>query len=308
MERRPSSAIAVLQLMRLPNVFTVVADVMMGILLTRDGLQPAGWFALLVAASCQLYLAGMVLNDVFDVDVDRRERPGRPIPSGRVSLRAAQLLGWGLLAGGVAMGWVATMLTSDVRPGIVGTALAACIVLYDKVFKKTPLAPFFMGGCRSLNVLLGMSLATYVWGEREWMIAGAIGIYILGVTIFARKEAHQSSRMRLLVGTAVLTVGILGIVVVPHLLTEPRRFGILISFQQWYIFWGIVAALIGWRCLAAVAKPTPRGVQYAVRHAVQSIIVLDAGICMGFVGPTWGLILVLLLLPTGVLTQWLKST
>ena len=29
----------------------------------------------------------MVLNDVFDAEVDARERPERPIPSGRVSLQ-----------------------------------------------------------------------------------------------------------------------------------------------------------------------------------------------------------------------------
>ena len=34
----------------------------------------------------------MVLNDVFDAEVDAREQPDRPIPSGRVSRRAAALL------------------------------------------------------------------------------------------------------------------------------------------------------------------------------------------------------------------------
>ena len=31
------------------------------------------------------YTAGMILNDVLDDDVDRRERPERPLPSGAVS-------------------------------------------------------------------------------------------------------------------------------------------------------------------------------------------------------------------------------
>lgn len=297
-----------MQLIRLPNVFTAVADVMMGFLLTREGLQPAGLFALLVLASCQLYLAGMVLNDVFDVEVDRVERPGRPIPSGRVSLRTAQFLGWGLLVGGVATGWVVTALAHDLRAGLVASALAACVVLYDKVLKKTPLAPLFMGACRSLNVLLGMSTAAYAWGEREWLIAAAVGVYIVGVTIFARTEARNSSRGRLMLGTVVLLAGIAGLVTVPHLLDEPARFGLVIPFKLWYYFWAITALLIGWRCVAAIVNPTLALVQAAVRNGVQSIIVLDAGVCLGFVAPTWGLVLVLLLLPTGILTQWLKST
>ena len=32
-----------------------------------------------------IYAAGIVLNDVFDYEIDRVERPGRPLPSGRVS-------------------------------------------------------------------------------------------------------------------------------------------------------------------------------------------------------------------------------
>ena len=76
-----------LQLVRLPNVFTAAADVAMGYLVTHDTLRPATHFALLAAASCLLYLSGMVLNDVFDADADARERPERPIPSGRVAQR-----------------------------------------------------------------------------------------------------------------------------------------------------------------------------------------------------------------------------
>ena len=40
-----------------------------------------------------LYASGTALNDVFDFEVDRAERPGRPLPSGRVSSRSAAWLG-----------------------------------------------------------------------------------------------------------------------------------------------------------------------------------------------------------------------
>ena len=46
----------------------------------------------------------MVLNDVYDVETDARERPYRPIPSGRISLNKAQSLGYGLLLCGVGLG------------------------------------------------------------------------------------------------------------------------------------------------------------------------------------------------------------
>ena len=84
---------AYLQLVRLPNVFTAMADVLLGYLFTHPRLEPVGHFALLLVASSMLYLAGMVLNDYFDQEQDARERPARPLPSGRVTPQAARLLG-----------------------------------------------------------------------------------------------------------------------------------------------------------------------------------------------------------------------
>src|SRR3954452_3127979 len=77
----------VAELVRLPAVLSVPGDVLLGAAASgqmRDVPRTAG----LVAASSCLYLAGMALNDYADREVDALERPGRPIPSGRVSPRS----------------------------------------------------------------------------------------------------------------------------------------------------------------------------------------------------------------------------
>ena len=51
-----SKTIAWLQLLRLPNVFTAVADVTMGYLVVLGELRPALHFGLLVVSSVLLYL------------------------------------------------------------------------------------------------------------------------------------------------------------------------------------------------------------------------------------------------------------
>jgi hypothetical protein len=60
--------------------------------------------------------------------------------------------------------------------------------------------------------------------------------------------------------------------------------------------------------LIAIGKPEPAPVQAAVRHCVQSIIVLDAAVCVGYAGPYWGFIVLALLLPAVALTMWLDAT
>ena len=78
------------QLVRLPNVFTVLADVSAAFLLVHHGPAPIIRFILVALAGVALYWAGMILNDVFDVDQDRVQRPQRPIPAGLISLGASQ--------------------------------------------------------------------------------------------------------------------------------------------------------------------------------------------------------------------------
>jgi 4-hydroxybenzoate polyprenyltransferase len=296
-----------LQLLRLPNVFTAAADVTMGYLVSNRGeIESRLHFTLLVAASCLLYLSGIVLNDVFDADVDARERPERPIPSGRVSRRAATTAGWALLIAGVLVAWIASFSANDWRPGAIAILLAACIVLYDSALKHTWLAPLVMGECRMLNVLLGMSLMLVPWGKPEFLIATGVGVYVAGVTIFARTDARASSRLLLTFGLIALLAGIALLAAVPTL--SAYRPPIAVSPMGWLLLWSALALIIGRRCAMAIFEPSPERVQAAVRHCVQAIIVLDAAVCVGYASPHWAFVMLTLLLPTFLLAAWLNAT
>lgn len=192
---------AYFELLRFPAVFTAVADVMMGYLVTRGNLHPLAGFAVLAVISACLYLAGMILNDVYDVEMDAGERPERPIPSGRVRRRSAAVLGWCLIAFAVVVAVHFSQHSDQWRTAIVSLALAGCVAAYDLGAKRTLVGPLVMGGCRALNVLLGMSLATSdsspairAWQPREWAIALGVGLYVAGVTWFARHEGKSSRR------------------------------------------------------------------------------------------------------------------
>jgi 4-hydroxybenzoate polyprenyltransferase len=301
------------ELVRLPNLPTAAADVMMGYVVTHGSLRPAGPVSLLVAASCLLYLAGMVLNDVQDAAVDACERPGRPIPSGRVSRTDATALGWALLASGVLVAWFASYWTGEWRPGLIGSILAGSILLYDFVLKRTPIGPLVMGACRALNVLLGMSLASDVlagrpraWTSAEWIIALGIGAYIAGLTWFARTEAERSSRLRLTAGMIVLLAGMAMVASLPLWLRPGAM--IAVADEGWYLLWAVLALVIARRCTLAIARPGPRRVQAAVRSGLHSLIMLDAVVSLPFGGVYWACAVLVLLAPTLVLAQVFDST
>ena len=302
-----------LELFRLPNVFTAMADIFLGFLLVHETLEPWWTFLLLLGASSLLYTSGMVLNDVFDEAVDREERPARPIPSGRVPLGLALHTGGVMLGAGVALGWAASALEGQVRSGIVATILAVAIVAYDRILKRTPLAPLVMGSCRSLNVLLGASAAAGPWHAMHWVVAGGVGLYIAGVTWFARTEARQSRGLILAAATAVMAGGMALLAFFPEwadaaldaALAPGYAFGLGL---RWYVLWGVMGALTLRRCISAIADPTPRRVQLAVKECILSLIVIDAMAYFAVRGIFWATMILLLLLPTMFLGRWVYST
>jgi 4-hydroxybenzoate polyprenyltransferase len=305
--QRSSSLLAYLQLFRLPNVFTAMADVLMGYLIAHGAFAPSGPLTLLLVASCMMYVAGMVLNDVFDVEQDTLERPHRPIPSGRVHPGFARTLGRGLLLGGLVCSWGATAVTGDWRSGAVATALAVLVYLYDRVLKRTPLGPLGMGGCRFLNVLLGMSTATVAWQTPHFAAAAGVGVYIVGVTWFARTEAVASSRLQLGAALVVMLAGLAPLAMLPDLQTEDVTWKYFVTPDRWYMFWGLIAALVGWRCVRAIIQPSPKLVQLAVKHAIMTLIILDAGAAF----PAGGMLtlgILVLVFPMIALGNWVYST
>jgi 4-hydroxybenzoate polyprenyltransferase len=315
---------AYLELIRLPNLFTAMADVMLGYLLTHSSLQPWWTFALLLGSSTLLYSAGMVLNDLFDLVVDMRQRPNRPLPSGRVRVRTAIRLGRVLLIGGVLLGWAASGANSLVlgqlqwRSAAVATLLAVAVVAYDKVLKRTPLAPAAMGACRFLNVLLGASAATAaadaaIWHPMIWVAAAGVGVYITGVTWFARKEADGSSRLQLGLSIPVMAAGIALLAWFPKWADQNLAevswplYAEKLGFR-WYFLWTVLGTLILWRCAWAVIEPSNARVQAAVKHCILSLVVLDAAACFAVRDIVWATTILLLVVPAMFLSRWVYST
>ncbi|NIL95605.1 MAG: hypothetical protein GTO53_00245 [Planctomycetales bacterium] len=307
MPRRDWKLLAYLELLRLPNVFTAVADVLMGGWLAAavaGTALPQGVMALAVAASGCLYLAGMVWNDYFDRNHDLQLRPARPIPSRRVPESAAQWLGSELIILGVALAMVATYFVGW-RPAWISLALAAAVLAYDGLLKSTWFGPVNMGLCRTLNVLLGMSVITAPWQAVHYTVAGGIGLYIVGVTWFARTEASTSNRALLLASTLVMWAGMAMLAWFPNLLADSA---ISQKFEIWYFFWLLLGAQIGWRCLRAVGNPQPAHVQLAVKNALFSLIIFDAAVTMVVQGWQPAILILLLLVPSVVLSRWMYVT
>lgn len=176
------------ELLRLPNLFTVPGDVLVGWCLAgqRGGIPVLG-----IVASLCLYAAGLLLNDVCDAAVDARERPERPIPSGRVSRRT--VFAWALSLS------LAGLVLAGSGIGMAGILLAL-IVAYDGGFKRIPgVGVLTMGACRGVNVLLGAAVS---WPMGEMPRGGGVAAaaiffaaYIVLVSVVAKNEAQPGAQV-----------------------------------------------------------------------------------------------------------------
>lgn len=269
---------AYLRLCRFPTVFTALADIAAGFMLSHAFLQPVPEFLLLLAASACLYLSGMVFNDVFDVQQDTFERPGRPIPAGQISRRNAALFGSVLMAGGLGFAFAA-----DTRSLVIAGALAVCILLYDGIMKRTPLGPVFMGACRSLNLFLGASTAglrmAAPFQQPLLWVAICMGIYIAGVTWFAKREAKVNLRLPLLLALLVINIGLLGLAIWVGGFAVQLRLPLypgVANPNAVLVLWGVIAVTINRRAIAAIIDPSPAKIQPSIGVMLLSVIVLDA--------------------------------
>jgi UbiA prenyltransferase family len=251
---------SVVELVRAPAALSVPGD-------SLAGAAAAGWpfgrrsVALSAGAIC-LYWAGMALNDYADRELDRVERPERPIPSGRVSPRFALGLAAGLTAAGVGIAGLA----GGPRALRVAVPLAAVVWAYDLALKATPAGPVAMAAARALDVLLGAG------GARPALPAAlTVGAHTLAVTALSRGEVHGTDP-RLARAALAGTVAITGSAV-----AGGRRSSGSARLAAAALA-GLYAASVGSAQSAAVRDPSSGAVRRAVGAGILGLMPLQASL------------------------------
>jgi len=285
---------AYLQLMRLPNVFTALADILAGYFISAPPGGGGRSLLGLLAAAAMLYTGGIVLNDYFDYETDRRERPERPLPSGRIRRGTAGLIGFALLA----FGWAAAAAAGG-RSGWVAAVLAAAILSYDALTKNVPgLGAVNMGFCRFLNFALGMSLVP--WDATTLQIPLITWVYVTAITALSKGEVGGGSRR-----PAARALVLVAAAAVWFLVLFAR--GVLPN--AWALPALVVFAAVFLRPLAvALARPTAPHIGRAVKFMVLGLIPLDATITLAAAGWVPALLVLLLLPPAFLLARHLYVT
>ncbi len=292
-----STVFSYLELMRPANIVTAFADILAGFAAAGGFLALAGGSLLvsprsidlvwLLASTFGLYGGGVVFNDIFDVKLDARERPERTIPSGRVSKTGAIVLGVILLSSGVLFAFQVTF-----AGGMIAIAIAVCAFLYDYWAKHSVVwGPLFMGLCRGGNLLLGASIIPLALSQ-IWFLAPIPIAYIAAITLISQGEVHGGSRATGL-SALLLVLLVTGFLLLLPFITEFQ----FLTALPFIVIFGIAVLPPFYK---AYRNPLPEIIKKAVKKGVISLILLNAAIAAGFAGFILG-ILTLLLLPISLL-------
>jgi 4-hydroxybenzoate polyprenyltransferase len=133
-----------------------------------------------------LNAASNTLNQIYDLEIDRINKPKRPLPSGRVSLRAAWAFTWITYA--IAL-WLAWLVAPGGRRECFWIVVIATVITV--VYSAPPLRTKRFGIWANVTIAIprgvllkvaGWSSMKTVLGTEPWFIGAIFGLFLLGAS------------------------------------------------------------------------------------------------------------------------------
>lgn len=275
-----------LALARISNTPTVISNVLAGVVLAHPlGLD---WLTVgICVAIVFFYTAGMYLNDVLDLEIDRTQRPDRPIPSDAVPLKLA----WGITIALFVIGLL-LLIPAGTTALIAGVALIACIAVYDFWHKGNPIGPLFMGGTR-VSVYVTAFLAfsrSWTWEATLW--CAIMLLYVAGLTSISKTEHGPSATRYWPLASLFLPV-----ILAVSRSQEPIVLILIVAFVLWVVY-----------CCSFVYVASRRSIGGAIARLIAGISLVDA-LLLATHEAWWGVATALAaFVSTVVLQRWIRGT
>jgi 4-hydroxybenzoate polyprenyltransferase len=291
-----------LLLIRLPNTFTAPSNILTGYFaIISPAYAHSQQLFILILSSVLIYIAGTVFNDYFDIEIDLKERPYRPLPAGTITKQKAFVIAIVSLVSANILAFAVSWSSF-----VISTILSATVISYDFRLKNTVIGPITMGAARFLNVILGASPALFVllannnFFVRMIFVSLSIFLYVLAISLLSRKEIDGMQTRRTIVGSFFIVFTVIASISFAGFLGIFK----MEFFANLILFAGII--IITFR--KTKSRNSSLVIQKAIKNMVISIIVLDSVFISGSIGLYYGLATLLLIIPSIIFSRKLYVT
>jgi 4-hydroxybenzoate polyprenyltransferase len=298
-------------LVRLPNVFSAASNILPGYFTIVTAVSSSFlsinilYLAGLMTSSSLLYLAGIVFNDYFDFEIDKKERPTRPLPSGKITKRKALTIA----ISSIIAANVLTLLINWTS-FIIAVILTTIIIAYDYRLKhNTITGPITMGLARFFNIILGATpaiptlLLSAASSKMLLFIATLLFLYVIAISILSKKEVSGKTTNAIIISSlSIVFVDIASI-----------AFAGLIGIFRSAVFVNLalfsIVMIITFRpILRGLDSLAPIQIRNIIKNMIISIIILDSVFVSGIIGLPYGFATLLLIIPSVLLARKLYLT
>ena len=274
-----------LQLVRLPGIFTAFSNVLIGYFFSFSFNSEVIFLPYLLATSGMLFCSGMIFNDYFDYNLDKKERSFRPLPSGKISKQNALLIGFIFL---ILANISAFFLGFDSL--IISLILSCMILFYNLKLKSISfLGILNLSVIRMLNILLGFSIIGISFEFIQYLFP--LGIFIVGISILAKNEIKSNlviyKKLNKII--TIITITSVSILVITNFQFESLLFLGLFSFLSVYSLFF-------------------KKIQNQITFQLLLIILLDSILISFFVPLQFSILVSLLILPAYFISKKLYLT
>lgn len=263
--------------LELSRPFTLVAPAL-GVVsgaVTAAGAAPRDhWTADLVLYTAVGALMAMVLNgannalnQIYDLEIDRVNKPQRPLTSGRLSIRDAWTFTWTAYAAALVLAW---FVAPGGRRECFWIVVVAAILTF--VYSVPPLRTKQRGIWANVTIAIprgvllkvaGWSCVKTIWGVEPWFIGAIFGLFLLGASTtkdFADMEGDRRGGCRtlpILYGVRRAAWMISPSFVLPFLLISYGTFAGILTGHFW-LLQALAAGMTGYGiyvCYLMLRKP-----------------------------------------------------
>ncbi len=249
-----------------------------------------GWGALSAAL---LNAASNIINQYFDLEIDRINKPARPLPSGRIAIPAA-LIFCGILyvlsfAAAFAVGWQFFWIV--LFTAVVTYAYSGPPFRTKRSWWLANVTIAIPRGC--LLVVAGWTAVRDMWELEPWVLGGVFGVFILGAAStkdFADMKGDEAGGCRTLPVRFGVDWGariISPFFVVPFLLLFFAAYGGWLTGSRWLLMalavglmaWGVYVA---WLILRRPAELATEANHVSWKHMYLMMLAGQVGIAAAY--------------------------